>query len=182
SSQQSAVGSQHIEKNTSKLLRKVHQTIKKVTHDIEADYHFNTAIAALMELVNEISSLHSEKWPEPGEDRAALSFAVKNTLLMLAPFAPHISEELWAAIGEKNSVFEHPWPVWDESLAKEEEVELVVQINGKLRAKIPVSAGLSDEDARERSLADPKVKEILNGKEIKKIVVVKGRLVNIVAG
>ncbi len=158
------------------LVRKTHQTIKKVTGDIDREYHFNTAIAALMELINEISSFT----PEADEDRASLFFALKSILLMLAPFAPHIGEELWEAIGEKSSIFESPWPVWDEALAKEEEVELVIQVNGKLRAKLLVPASLSDEEARQRSLEDAKVKEIISGKEINKVVVVKGKLVNIV--
>jgi leucyl-tRNA synthetase len=163
---------------SSRLLRKTHQTIKRVTDDIEKDYHFNTAIAALMELVNEISSFT----PQTDEDRTVAGFAIKNTLLMLAPFAPHITEELWNAIGEKNSIFEQPWPVWNEELSKEEEIELVVQVNGKLRAKILVPAGLSDDDAKQRALQEKKIKEMLDGKQIKKIVVVKGKLVNIVIG
>ncbi|BCB95251.1 leucine--tRNA ligase [Dissulfurispira thermophila] len=158
------------------LLRKTHQTIKKVTDDIEKDYHFNTAIAALMELVNDMSSFI----PQTDEDTYILRTAIKNSLLMLAPFAPHIAEELWEAIGEKNSIFEHQWPEWDKELAKEEEIELVVQVNGKLRAKIFVSAGLSDDDAKQRALQEQKIKELLKGRQIKKVVVVKGKLVNIV--
>lgn len=170
---------------TSALARKTHQTIKKVTADIEKDYHFNTAIAALMELVNETASLLATPAsgnPATSKEWDELEFAVKNTLLMIAPFAPHISEELWEALGEKNSIFEHQWPVWDETLAKEDEIELVVQINGKLRAKLLVPSGLSDDDAKKRALEDQKVMEILSGKEVKKVVVVKGRLVNIVMG
>ncbi|MBA4349490.1 MAG: leucine--tRNA ligase [Thermodesulfovibrio sp.] len=175
-SKQNIVYTSFITRHPSQLLRKTHQTIKRVTDDIEKDYHFNTAIAALMELANELSAFV----PEKEEDRFAFSFAIKNTLLMLSPFAPHISEELWQAIGEKNSIFEHPWPVWDEVLARDEEVELVVQVNGKLRTKILVPAGLSDDDAKETAVREPKIKEMLNGRQIKKIVVVKGRLVNIV--
>ncbi|MEW5744404.1 MAG: leucine--tRNA ligase [Nitrospirota bacterium] len=170
--------------HASRLLRKTHQTIRKVTADIEKDYHFNTAIASLMELVNEMSSFTPSPSPSNNEDAAVLSFGVRNTLLMLAPFSPHIAEELWRAIGEERgsdtSIFEHPWPAWDEELAKEEEVELVIQINGKLRAKVLVPAGISDEEAQQRALADAKVKEILDGRSVRKIVVVKGRLVNIV--
>ncbi|MCL4457886.1 MAG: leucine--tRNA ligase [Nitrospirae bacterium] len=162
----------------SSLLRKTHQTIRKVTDDIEKDYHFNTAIAALMELVNEISSFN----PEREEDRAALDFAVRNTLMMLAPFAPHFAEELWEAAGGNPSVLEQPWPEWDETLAKDEEIELVVQINGKLRARMLAPAGLTDEDARQRALQEERVKEMLDGREIKKVIVVKGKLVNIVLG
>jgi len=162
----------------SALIRKTHQTIKRVTDDIEKDYHFNTAIAALMELVNDISSFV----PETDEDRTVAEIAIKNTLLMLAPFAPHITEELWEVIGCKNSIFEQPWPAWDEGLAKEEEIELVVQENGKLRTKIIIPAGLSDVEAKQKALEDPKIKQILNGKQIKKVIVVKGKLVNIVTG
>ncbi|MDI6800952.1 MAG: leucine--tRNA ligase [Thermodesulfovibrionales bacterium] len=162
---------------TNALLKKTHQTIKKVTSDIEKEYHFNTAIAALMELTNEISD------NAPGKET---DFAIKSLLLMLAPFAPHISEELWEitgeAMGEKRSIFEHSWPLWDEDMAKEEEIELVVQINGKLRAKITAPAGMSDDEAKQRALQEQKVKETLDGKEIKKVIVVQGKLVNIVAG
>lgn len=163
---------------TSALIRKTHQTIKGVTNDIEKDYHFNTAIAALMELVNDISSFV----PETDEDRSVLGIAIKNTLLMLAPFAPHIAEELWEAIGEKNSIFEQPWPVWDEELTREEEIELVVQVNGKLRSKILVPAGVSDDEAKNMALEDEKIRQIIDDKQIKKIIVAKGKLVNIVIG
>ena len=167
-----------VTRHSSRILRKTHQTIKRVTEDIEKDYHFNTAIAALMELVNEVSSFTSET----DEDKYILGIAIKNTLLMLAPFAPHIAEELWEAIGEKNSIFEQPWPLWDENFAKEEEIELVIQMNGKLRAKILVPAGISDEEARDRALEDPKIMHMLDGKQIKKVIVAKGKLVNIVTG
>jgi leucyl-tRNA synthetase len=159
------------------LLRKTHQTIRKVTNDIEKDYHFNTAIAALMELANELTSFT----PATDDERAAQKYSIASLIQMLAPFAPHTSEEFWIAIGEKSSVFDRPWPEWDELLAKDEEVELVVQINGKLRAMMLVPAGLSDDDARERALSDRKIQDSLAGKEIRKVVVVKGRLVNVVA-
>ncbi len=158
------------------LLRKTHQTIRKVTDDIEKDYHFNTAIAALMELINEISSFS----PDSNEERAAMATAIRNMLLMLAPFAPHICEDLWETIGGKPSIFAQPWPDWDEALAKDEKVELVVQVNGKLRAKISVPAGLNDDKAKELALGEFKIAELLQGKELVKVVVVKGKLVNIV--
>lgn len=162
----------------SRLLRKTHQTIRKVTEDVEREYHFNTAIASLMELVNELSAYT----PQETEDRAVLRISLKNVLLLLAPFAPHLSEELWEALGEEGSIFGHPWPVGDEVLAREEEVDLVVQVNGKLRAKLMVPAGLPDEEAQKRALGDPKIAEIIDGKQVKKVVVVKGRLVNVVVG
>ena len=158
------------------LLRKTHQTIKKVTDDIEKDYHFNTAIAALMELINELSSFS----PDSDEDRAVVMTAIRNMLLMLAPFAPHFCEELWTAIGCAPGIFSQPWPVCDEALAKDDEIELVVQVNGKLRAKLLAPAGLSDEKAKKLALDDPKITEILAGRDLVKVVVVQGKLVNIV--
>lgn len=158
------------------VLRKTHQTIRKVTTDIEKDYHFNTAIAALMELVNEVTAFD----PRDDAERAVVGCAIRNVILMLSPFAPHVAEELWSELGGQGSVFEQPWPVWDESLAKDDEIELVVQVNGKLRAKIVVPAGLSDADAQAKALADPKVAEHTDGKQIVRIVVIQGRLVNIV--
>ncbi|MCX7913772.1 MAG: class I tRNA ligase family protein, partial [Thermodesulfovibrionales bacterium] len=159
-----------------RLLRKTHQTIKKVTKDIEREYHFNTAIAALMELANDMSTFNIKT----DGDEEVFSFAVKNIILMIAPFAPHIAEEMWQRIGKKNSIFEHPWPYWDEELAKEEEVELVVQVNGRVRAKMLIPAGLSDDEVKERALSEPKISEITRDAKIKRIVVVQGRLVNIV--
>ncbi|MCX8030577.1 MAG: leucine--tRNA ligase [Thermodesulfovibrionales bacterium] len=158
------------------LLRKTHQTIKKVTLDIEREYHFNTAIAALMELLNEISTFE----PKNEKDLIVLSIAIKNILLMIAPFAPHIAEELWSRIGQKNSIFENKWPIWDDELAKEEEIELVIQVNGKLRDKILIPPGTSDEEVKNKALNSKKIKEIIGDKEIKRVLVVKGRLVNIV--
>ncbi len=101
-------------------------------------------------------------------------------ILLLGPFAPHIAEELWEKIGEDRSIFNEKWPVWDEEAAKEEEIELVIQINGKLRSKVMIPAGLDDEAVREKTFHDPKIKEYINDKPIKKVIVVKGRLVNIV--
>jgi len=129
-----------------------------------------------MELINEISSFS----PDSDEERAALATAIRNMLLMLAPFAPHVCEELWETIGGKPSIFAHPWPDWNGTLAKDETVELVVQVNGKLRAKISVLADLNDDKAKELALGDFKIAELLHGKELVKVVVVKGKLVNIV--
>ncbi|RJQ13708.1 MAG: leucine--tRNA ligase [Nitrospiraceae bacterium] len=158
------------------LLRKTHQTIRRVTDSIERDYHFNTAIAALMELINEVSSFV----PVNESGLALRRFSIKHVILLLAPFAPHITEELWKAIGEKESILKEKWPVWDEEAAKEEETELVIQVNGKVRGKLLIPAGLDDEAVKEKAFSDPKIQELVNGKILKKIVVVKGKLVNIV--
>ncbi len=171
-----AADASSLQNAAAELLRKTHQTIRKVTDDIEKDYHFNTAIAALMEMVNEMSGFA----PRDGADRAALSAAIRTAVMLISPFAPHVAEELWEAIGEQGSVFEQPWPEWDAVLAKEAQIELVVQVNGKLRAKILAPAGLSDDAAREMALADGKVAEHTAGRQIFKVVVIQGRLVNIV--
>jgi len=158
------------------LLRKTHQTIKRVTTDIEREYHFNTAVSGLMELVNELSGYQ----PERDEDWAVFRKSLEIVLLLLSPFSPHIAEELWQEIGNRPSIFDQDWPEWDEETARDEEVELVIQVNGKVRAKIMVPQGIPDEDIKERTLEEPKIKDILAGKTLRKIFVVKGRLVNIV--
>lgn len=160
------------------LLRKTHQTIKKVTSDIEKDYHFNTAISALMELVNEATGFEAED----DNGRAALRFAVEQALLLLSPFTPHIAEELWSSLGNEPPVSGRRWPAWDEDLASDEEVELVIQINGKLRGKLTVPTGLDDEEIRRIALADDKTREWIGVKNVRKTIVVKGKLINIVTG
>lgn len=158
------------------LLRKTHQTIKRVSMDIEREYHFNTAIAALMELVNELSAFE----PGPDDDWKVLRKSIEVVLLLLSPFSPHIAEELWEAVGNEPSIFQQRWPEWDEEIAREEEIELVIQVNGKVRAKVMVPHGLPDEEIKERTMSEPKIREILDGKGVRKIFVVKGKLVNIV--
>ena len=164
------------ENNSRKLVQKTHITIKKVTSDIERDYHFNTAIAALMELFNELSSfLYKSK-----ADAVAFKFALETLLALLSPFAPHITEELWNTIGGDGVLLEHPWPKWDEDKTAEDEVELVVQINGKVRDKTLIPAGLPDDEIKQKALALDKIVAATEGREIRKTFVIKGRLVNIV--
>ena len=158
---------------TEALLRKTHQTIRKVTHDIENNFHFNTAIAAMMELHNEIAAQEADDW-ETGR------FAIESLIRLLSPFAPHMAEELWEAFGNTRSVLLTPWPQWDEDAARDEEVELVVQINGKVRAKLTIPAGMPDDEVKEKALQDARVQEFIGGKDIRKIFVIKGKLVNIV--
>jgi leucyl-tRNA synthetase len=166
----------HFPASASQLLRKTHQTIKKVTNSIERDYHFNTAIAALMELVNETLAFN----PSDKDERDLLRYTVRQLILLLSPFAPHFSEELWREIGESRTLFNEKWPAWDEDIAKDEEIELVVQLNGKVRARITIAAGLDDETIRERAFGDAKIQELLKGMTPRKVIVVQGRLVNIV--
>ncbi|VAX34497.1 Leucyl-tRNA synthetase, partial [hydrothermal vent metagenome] len=131
---------------------------------------------SMMELFNEVSAFT----PETDNDWAVLRFSIKNILLMLSPFTPHLTEELWEVMGERRSILEHEWPEWDEEAAREEEIELVIQVNGKLRAKTMAPAGLDDEKIREMALGEPKIKKLLEGRTVRKVIVVKGKLVNIV--
>lgn len=160
---------------TRNLRRKTHQTIRKVSEDYER-FSFNTAIAAMMELRKAIldaqraKNVSSEAWNE----------AIQSLLLVLAPVAPHITEELWAQQGGAYSVHQQAWPAWDEEVAKEDMIELIVQVNGKVRAKVPAPAGLSDDQAKETALLADNVQRWIEGKDIRKIIVIKGKLVNIV--
>lgn len=164
------------EVQTSSILNLIHRTIKRVTLDIEKEYQFNTAIARLMEFVNEIYSYE----PKTETERKAFKFAIRNFLILLSPFAPHIAEELWRAIGEEGYILNEPWPSYDEELAREQTVELVVQINGKVRSKIMIPQGMTDEQIKNIALDDEKIKSWLDGKEIIKVITVKGKLINIV--
>jgi leucyl-tRNA synthetase len=159
--------------------RKLHQTIKRVSDDFEGRWHFNTSIAAIMELVNELYSAEDkakDQIPVP-----LLAEAQKKLVLMMAPFAPYLVHELWTMLGEDGStLLRHPWPQFDAALAKEDEVEIVVQINGKLKSRITVSAEATEEQYLEAAFNDEKVKEAIAGKTIVKKIVVKGKLVNIV--
>jgi len=172
------VDSSHLTPDALHLIRKTHQTIKRVTTDIEREYHFNTAIAALMELVNEIASFG----PETDEDWATLRFSIETGLLLLSLFAPHIAEELWEAIGNTPSVYEQKWPEWDEKLVKEGMIELVIQVNGRLRSRLMIPVGLSEEAIKEKALQERKIKDIVDSKKIKRVIIVKGKLINIVVG
>jgi leucyl-tRNA synthetase len=162
--------------------RTIHETIRKVTHDIEHDFHFNTAISAVMELVNalhdfERASLHVM----PRAERAALlREAVETTLLLLGPVSPHITEELWAALGHRESLFKQRWPQPDEAALTRDEVEIVVQVDGRVRGHLTAGLGAREAEIRERALADGKVRPWLDGRQVAKVVVVPGRLVNIV--
>ena len=151
-----------------KLEKLINQTIKKVTEDIE-NLRYNTAISILMILANAM-----EKSSE------IQNTSYKILLLLLAPFAPYITEELWYKLGDKESIHNQKWPEYDEKLIKEEKINLIIQINGKVRDKIEVKAGISKEEAKQLTLQREKVKQWISGKEIKKIIFVKDKLINIV--
>jgi len=167
-----------------KIQRKLHQTIKRVSDDFQGRWHFNTSIAAIMELVNELYAVEERVGRAPSAAEvipASLWSEVQRDLvLLLAPFAPHLASELWEMLGEKGSLLRVPWPKYDSALAKEDEIEIPVQINGKLRGLIVVPAGSSDDTIRERALADEKIKAAVTGKQVVKVIVVPGKLVNIV--
>jgi leucyl-tRNA synthetase len=163
------------EKGVRELRRKVHQTLKGVTHDFE-QFEFNTIVSSLMELMNEMGRVkqeglyNTESWHE----------AVDIYLRMMAPIAPHISEELWSLLGKPYSIHTQPWPKVDEGAASEEQITLVIQINGKLRDRLTVPVDISEEKAKEMVLANETVKKYLGGKNPRQVIYVPGRLINVV--
>jgi len=161
------------------LLKKTHQTIRKVTTDIDERFHFNTAISAVMELVN---SLYQIRRPHK-EDRmsyAVIRRTIETVVVLLSPIVPHITEELWEIIGMKGELTESSWPSYDKSLAAEEEITIVIQVNGKLRGRVQVDAGESDERIKELALREEKVQKFIEGKRLIKEIYVPKKLVNIV--
>jgi leucyl-tRNA synthetase len=156
------------------LRRKVHQTIQTVTRDMEA-FEFNTIISSLMGLANAMVEAQPAAAGSPEWEEAKDVY-----LRLLAPVCPHIAEELWARNGKRYSIHQQSWPVADAKAAAEDEITLVVQVNGKLRDRITVPAGISEADAKAQALASEAVRSSLNGKEPKQVIVVKGKLVNIV--
>ena len=164
-----------------KLLRKLHQTIRKIGQDFAARWHFNTSVAALMELVNEIVAAEPRLAEMRPETSAQLLSALLHPLiLLLAPFAPYLAAELWEQIGETGSLLRHPWPEFDENLAREDEAEVPVQVNGKLRAVVRIPIGAANEVLQNAALAEEKVQASIAGKQIVKVVIVPAKLINIV--
>jgi len=161
------------------LHRKTHQTIKRVTEDIEQRFHFNTAISAVMELVNAIYQFRSENGHGP-EAFPVLRLAVDTAVVLISPMVPHLAEELWQALGYERRVVQEPWPEWDEEAASEEMQLIVVQVNGRLRSRIYVSPSASDEDIEKAALSDERINTFIGDKPVRKVVVVPGRLVNVV--
>jgi leucyl-tRNA synthetase len=161
------------------LLRKLHQTIRKITQDFGGRWHFNTSIAAIMELVNELTAADAAIAAgtiSPG----TVAGILESLVLMLAPFAPHLAAELWEQIGRRDGILRHAWPKFDEALAREDEIEVPVQINGKLRSLIKVAVDASREALEAAARADEKVQASLAGKTVLKVIVVPGKLINFV--
>ena len=166
-----------------KLRRKTHETIRRVTVDVEQRIHLNTAMSALMELVNEMYA-----FGEPAEGRHGarrigerLREAIEALVVMISPFAPHTAEELWEMTGHEDGIAQASWPSFDESVARADEIVVPVQVNGKLRSRLTVAADTPEGELRERALADPAVRPHVEGKTIKSVVIVKGKLINVVA-
>jgi leucyl-tRNA synthetase len=152
------------------LVQKAHETIARVTDDIGRRFVFNTPIAAVMELINEL-----------GRDPSApgARFAAETAVSLIQPYAPHIAEELWSALGHSR-LWEQPWPEADEAQLERETFQLVLQVNGRVRDRVEASAGESEEELVARAKASPRVQAYLDGKEIRQTIVVPGKLVNIV--
>jgi leucyl-tRNA synthetase len=163
------------------LYRKLHESIAKITRDLEGDFHFNTAIAAIMELMNAIEALPVDAASTPSR-RAVYREAIEAMVVLLSPFAPHIAEELWRELGHEDSVMRAAWPEAREAAMKRDQVEMALQVNGKVRGRIMISAGADAKTIEAEALGDPQVAKWLEGVTVRKVVVVPGRLVNIAAG
>ena len=162
-----------------RLLRKVHQTLRHVTEDMEERWHFNTDIAMIMELSNEFADLQAAA--DQGQIRPeVVKSCLEHLLVMLSLFAPHVADELWEATGHSQPLLRSAWPAHDQELAAEDELEIPVQVNGKLRGRIRVAVGASEEEIRRRARADSGVGQHLNGREVVRVIVVPQKLVNIV--
>ncbi len=165
------------------IQKKLHQTVKKVTESIEDDFHFNTAIAAVMELLNDMTTYKQEvidKNDVSTESKKIWKEVLDKVILLIAPFAPHIADELWEIIGNTTFTFEEEWPTFEEELTKEHKMNLVVQINGKIRETIPAKIGLTKEEYEKLAFDSEKIKKAVEGKEVVKVIVVPNKLVNIV--
>jgi leucyl-tRNA synthetase len=162
------------------LRRKTHMTIKKVSEDIENRFHFNTAISSIMELVNLIYQVKEKRGKSDPYATGVMREAVETMVVLLSPFVPHLCEELWEALGHTGSVGKVSWPQCDEEAIKDEEVMMVIQVNGKLRNRITVGAHASEEEIQEAVLTNQRIQEILAGQKVKKFILVPKKLVNLV--
>ncbi len=173
--EQAAVALDGLNDSSRNLYRKTHQTIRRVTESIESNFHFNTAISGVMELVN----LATAPSPDP-IDPAVQRDTLETILTLLFPMVPHFCEELWALSGHQKQLHYATWPAYNKEAAREEELTIVVQVNGKVRAKLQVPADIDDQNVQQRALADDKIVQLIAGKQPKKVIVVQKKLVNIV--
>jgi leucyl-tRNA synthetase len=161
------------------LQRKTHQTIAKVTGDFE-HLHLNTSVAALMELFNQLSDFNANPAKASAGDVSVVREAVESLVIMLAPFSPHVAEEMWEELGHTGGLLKASWPLADPALARREELEIPIQVNGKLRSRVIAALDISEEELRRAALADEKVRALIDGHEVVKVIVVPQRLVNVV--
>lgn len=168
-----------LDKAGKNLNRTIHASIKKVTEDVGERLNFNTAISAVMELTNEVYSYLNDRKDED-INYALIKSAAENILLLLAPFAPFITDELWEMIGHENSIHEMSWPDYKESALEKEEITIVIQVNGKVREKISVDPDISEEEVKEKVLEEEKIQSYLEGNNLIKTIYVPGKLVNLV--
>lgn len=150
---------------------------------MEDNFHFNTAIASIMELLNEITSYKQKVIDSnnlSSESKKVFKEAITSTVLMISPFTPYIAEELWEALGKDGYIFNAKWPEYVEELTINNEITMVIQINGKLRSEIKVNLDITKEEAQEKALENERIKQIIEGKEIVKVIVVPKKLINIV--
>ncbi|WP_432204781.1 leucine--tRNA ligase [Cetobacterium somerae] len=172
-----------LSKDDKGLVRKLHQTIKKVTESIEADYHFNTSIAATMELLNEMQDFRTQVLgtdKETSESKKIFREAMVNVVVMLSPFTPHFCDELWQEMGNDGMLFLQSWPIHKEELTIADEIAIAVQVNGKLRGTLEVERSISKEELEKKALEIENVKKFIEGQTVVKIIVVPGKIVNIV--
>ena len=167
-----------LEGGTRELFKKTHATIHKVTKDIEDRFHFNTAISAIMELVNTMYGIDPVK--NDTQDTGVMRFAMESVALLLSPIVPHFAEELWETLGFETSVLLASWPSYMEGALLKDELLIVIQVNGKLRSRLHVDVNADDNTIKELALSDDRVQKFINNKTIKKIIVVKNKVVNIV--
>lgn len=165
-----------LDKDAKEMRSKTHQTLKKVTEDLSVRFGFNTAIAALMELINDLYKYKELK----NKNDAVLAEAVEVVVTILSPFAPHLGEELWQMIGKEGSIFDISWPKYDEKALVMDEIEIVVQVNGKLKNKLVVPTGISQDEMKEVALSDEKIKDAIGNMSVVKVIAIPGKLVNIV--
>jgi leucyl-tRNA synthetase len=158
------------------LRRQVHQTIAKASDDVGRRYTFNTAIAAVMELTNALQKCSDKS----DQGYALMKEALEACVLLLAPIVPHITHALWGSLGHEGPIVDEPWPTIDPLALKQDTVELVVQVNGKLRAHVTASSCASRQEVEKIALDDPNVRRFIDGGEVRKVIVVPGKLVNIV--
>jgi len=162
------------------VFRKTHETIGRVTRDIEERQHLNTAVSAIMELVNTLYPVDRDAVLQQEQGLSVLRKALETVLILLSPFAPHLSDELWSRLGGTEPLLQLPWPAWREEALRQEDVTLVVQVNGKVRCRIRVPEGASQDEVSARALQEEKVRNLVGDRPPKRVIHVPGRLINIV--